>query len=484
VLFANTDIVHDICLRESYEVPSRCNEDDNGERRRRLMRQIEQVLATQDGGHALALCTDGGVLYYHASAEDTYRGATEPVKEGGVALVEANVSSGIDSNEKTETKSGCDDISRDLEVPSDSGELAITKTDSVARSPPAMLGKRFGQIVEFQHLTREVELGPKFMTDNAWCLKRVGKRGVVILIRACQGVSGDDDEPRGAVLDVSILSELAPIEVGDTSLEESVNWSMWKYYHDNSATVGWDIPKPIPEVEAVVEEADNSAMKSKSSTRGRPPTGKTTKVKSLPGSTPRQDKARQEDSGGAPSKRQRTGFSTPVLAGTESPGQAVGRRVDHISPHDNALPPRAPKSSSSTSQARKQCGVARDSVAETSNTGCAADLGQVSKRLYTSYVAEDTGRKTGKFDSVSLSDSDESETEQSQRPVVIPRPGPAPLVKRTRISDAIDVSCFSRLFIDYLILCSLCSHGIIFLRLFWSQQANAMPIQVATLSSQ
>lgn len=50
--------------RSAFVVPERNIEDDNGQRRKRLMRQIDEVIGTNDGSHVLALCTDGGVLYF------------------------------------------------------------------------------------------------------------------------------------------------------------------------------------------------------------------------------------------------------------------------------------------------------------------------------------------------------------------------------------------------------------------------------------
>jgi hypothetical protein len=39
-------------------------EDDNGQRRKRMMRQIDDVIGTSDANHALVLCADGGVMYF------------------------------------------------------------------------------------------------------------------------------------------------------------------------------------------------------------------------------------------------------------------------------------------------------------------------------------------------------------------------------------------------------------------------------------
>lgn len=106
------------------------------------MRQIQEILTTQDGHHAVAICTDGGVLYYHHSY--------------------------------------------------------LNEMDSD------------GSFVELPTLMREVEVGPEFMTDGAWALKRVGRRGAVVLVRACRNIApkgkDDDDSCRGSLVDISLLS--------------------------------------------------------------------------------------------------------------------------------------------------------------------------------------------------------------------------------------------------------------------------------------
>jgi hypothetical protein len=119
----------------------------------RHKRQIQEILTTQDGQHALAICTDGGVLYYHHT---------------------------------------------------DSCPLSDISEESSN-----------GSLVELQSLMREIDVGPQCMTDGAWALKRVGQRGAVVLVRACRNVAktkeGDDDEVcRGSLVEISPLSGLPP----------------------------------------------------------------------------------------------------------------------------------------------------------------------------------------------------------------------------------------------------------------------------------
>ena len=56
--------------RDAFEMPERSTQDDNGQRRKRMMRQIDTVIGTSDAQHALVLCTDGGVMYFKNSGND------------------------------------------------------------------------------------------------------------------------------------------------------------------------------------------------------------------------------------------------------------------------------------------------------------------------------------------------------------------------------------------------------------------------------
>lgn len=53
--------------RDAFEIPERNTQDDNGQRKKRMMRQIDFVIGTSDARHALVLCTDGGVMYFKNS---------------------------------------------------------------------------------------------------------------------------------------------------------------------------------------------------------------------------------------------------------------------------------------------------------------------------------------------------------------------------------------------------------------------------------
>ena len=57
--------------RDAFEMPERSTQDDNGQRRKRMMRQIDEVIGTHDARHALVLCTDGGVMYFKNNSDST-----------------------------------------------------------------------------------------------------------------------------------------------------------------------------------------------------------------------------------------------------------------------------------------------------------------------------------------------------------------------------------------------------------------------------
>jgi hypothetical protein len=71
--------------RDGFEIPGRAIEDDKGNRRKRMMRQIDEIVGTDDGKHALVLCTDGGVLYFNclptAGQADSSQDSVEEEKQ-------------------------------------------------------------------------------------------------------------------------------------------------------------------------------------------------------------------------------------------------------------------------------------------------------------------------------------------------------------------------------------------------------------------
>ena len=377
--------------RESYEVPARCTEDDSGQRRRRLMREINEVIACHDGNHVLALCTDGGVLYYHYD--------------------------GCSSNES----------------------------------------RRFGSLIEFQSLTREVEVGPEFMTDDSWAIKRVGTNGSVVVIRACKGLASKDEEGGGAIVDISLLHDLAPesvISVPENDLREESNDFLPRNqglcYHDDSQCRDVDTVAPLM-LETVV---------SSSSSSGKPPSGRPRKRKDkeveksaksgdnkLQSSTPREKKVKLSSASTPTGK-----FTTPseAVRGIVKQGSSGKRQnnLTNISPQDNvqshgsesgddnniskrlyAPTPNAKKkkhddnvvsSSEETSTQRKErkSGRKRPLVLQVKYGGDDDESGAVDD------VADDT----------LLSHSTcESAFESPVMPLTLPHPGPPPKVNRVKV---------------------------------------------------
>lgn len=69
--------------RDEFEIPGRSTEDDKGQRRKRMMRQIDEIIGTDDGKHVLVLCTDGGVLYFNCAHPLTQPQCTEDMPFSG-----------------------------------------------------------------------------------------------------------------------------------------------------------------------------------------------------------------------------------------------------------------------------------------------------------------------------------------------------------------------------------------------------------------
>eukprot|EP00602_Paraphysomonas_sp_CaronLab_P005056 CAMPEP_0185032306 /NCGR_PEP_ID=MMETSP1103-20130426/20268_1 /TAXON_ID=36769 /ORGANISM="Paraphysomonas bandaiensis, Strain Caron Lab Isolate" /LENGTH=890 /DNA_ID=CAMNT_0027568151 /DNA_START=276 /DNA_END=2948 /DNA_ORIENTATION=+ len=330
--------------RECYEVPSRCLEDDNGQRRRRLMRQIQEVISCQDGHHALALCTDGGVLYYSSPLEYSTESYTTHIQTKKDDITVSTSGHTLTSSSNVNTPNA---------LPRSISDSSVESSASTASSAPKRPAVRPGSLLEFSSLVREVEVGPEYMTDDAWCLKRVTKRGILVLIRACRGVATDDEDP-GAIIDVSILSDLVPEEVTDSAIPSALiangyKWHNYDVYHDPTPTMNWDKP-PVSDV----------PKRSKAIV-----------------TTPRASKQNNSNSENVESIAKGKGYSTPTLAPIPN---HEAKKVKGISPQEASAPSTRSSSgdlTSNTSRGRNR-GLASDSK------NPKPSLNAVSKRLYTS----------------------------------------------------------------------------------------------------
>ena len=154
--------------RNEFEVPERTTEDDNGQRRKRQMRLIEDVISTQDGRQALALCSDGGVLYFRND------------------YIELDELGNEENAHTSSSSSGC-------------------------------------SLIEFNSLQRNSTEGP-------WALRRVGKRGAVVLLRS---ETMESEDGHKTIISVNLLSVAADTEVSDTKLPLGAkSWSVCGYYHE------------------------------------------------------------------------------------------------------------------------------------------------------------------------------------------------------------------------------------------------------------
>lgn len=189
--------------KEAFALPVRGIEDDNGQRRKRMMRQISDVTGTQDGSHVLVVCTDGSVLYYGNP------GGEEP--SSGASL----------------------------------SSLAASTTSPAANAPSPM--------VEVTSLQRD----PDCETACAWSLRRVGRAGVVVLLRGYLPPNASTP-----VVRVQLLSELVPeLSFNSDQLCKSQRWYEWDCFRSpfRSATA------PAGSSDGNVNiEPDTSAMKEES----------------------------------------------------------------------------------------------------------------------------------------------------------------------------------------------------------------------------
>lgn len=220
--------------RELFELPSRGVDDDNGNRRKRQMRQIQDVTSTQDGSHLLILLTDGGVLYFRASSEDVR----------------------------------CEDGAHFC----NGGEMDFAQTVDSAKGNATR-----ATLTEFSKLS----FNP--VEDSAWSIKRVGACGTVVLLRAARR----EDDDGMTTLSVCPLSEEAPGEVADTSLKAGSKWNEWDWCRHTQSMIDFAREREIERQAALLRPKENDMVKSMSG--GKPPLSRRGSKKDLSG--------RKEDKG-------------------------------------------------------------------------------------------------------------------------------------------------------------------------------------------
>lgn len=132
-------------------------------RGRRITREIEQVICTDEGRHALILCADGGVVYYCAPFT-TAAAATGP----SVSL----------SNNEQQQQYSVGGPSSDAEEE----QSAESATDAAASTAEDTCGGGgggggTGQLVEMGTLFRQKD---QQQHPGSWALRRVGRQGIVV----------------------------------------------------------------------------------------------------------------------------------------------------------------------------------------------------------------------------------------------------------------------------------------------------------------
>ena len=185
--------------KDALEVPQRSADDEDGNRRRRMMRQISSISATHDSQHAIVLCADGGCLYFNKS-----------------------------SGKKEDGASGS------------SGATGAT-----------------GSLLELPSLPRDMD-NLSQCSGRDWALKRVGYQGEVVLLRATQAMG--DQPVKVIVRPIYLESMNVPPTILDTPVASDVKggsksaWSEWGYFWNPEAA-----PPLPPEADPMPTPPGNAA---------------------------------------------------------------------------------------------------------------------------------------------------------------------------------------------------------------------------------
>lgn len=139
-------------------------------RGRRITREIEQVICTDEGKHAIILCADGGVVYYNVPLSSN--------NAAGVARKHAAADGGSSSDEQD---------------------------GSAGAGNSSSSGSGAGQLVELGALFRVKD---QQQHPGSWALRRVGRQGMVVLLRATTSstTSGAQSSRSGVTVEVRQLA--------------------------------------------------------------------------------------------------------------------------------------------------------------------------------------------------------------------------------------------------------------------------------------
>jgi hypothetical protein len=134
------------------------------------MREIEDVICTEDGVHVLVLCTDGGVMYYQRDHNSLMRQS-----EGDANMTTTESDDGEGEGESMGTPSKMIVSDATMESPTTiSANMSAVKSSH----PHAKFYNAPSKLVELSGLTRDLQV------DQAWGMRRVGQSGEVVLLRA------------------------------------------------------------------------------------------------------------------------------------------------------------------------------------------------------------------------------------------------------------------------------------------------------------
>jgi hypothetical protein len=197
--------------RNVFEMPERPFQEEDeaalaaGLRRRRTMREVQDIIGTQDGLHVMILCADGGVMYYRRALDVMLPKA---VVSSEVAH-DCQPSVSVPMSPTVPRSDLIGDFSASPYVPfpaisniADNEQVSTPNRENSRPSSPSIAdtsdrNEDLGFLQELTGIQREQEI------DQAWTLKRVGSAGHVVLLRAAQVKSKDGNSV--GVVSVSLL---------------------------------------------------------------------------------------------------------------------------------------------------------------------------------------------------------------------------------------------------------------------------------------
>lgn len=199
------------------------------------------MVGTQDGMHALILCSDGFTMHYFRQNQEPKSGSPTPMHPKQMAVSDAMIATPVSDREKTKLEPGAEEDSKGATQEEDAEEGD---------------GYDIGQVQELGTLIMDMD-----NRDQCWALRRVGAEGHVLLLRAIRPAGFNTKglgTPRKSVVGTISITRLSNLVSKETVAAFANTAGSWQTFYS--------CPIPVDEVGLALVEPPVVPLPAASST--------------------------------------------------------------------------------------------------------------------------------------------------------------------------------------------------------------------------